>query len=195
MKTHSNAPRQKFHRDKPSLIKLVHVAKREIKMEDEIYRDVLTRTTGKNSCKDMNIAELEAVLAAMKGYGFKPQATVASAAKNNTRLNRAVSLGELAANAAKRKSAAGNDKNRQARPLADDPQSRKIRSLWLELRDLGGLRDASETALAHWVKNQTGIEALQWLSTAQASKCIDALKSWRDRVKSQLIAAKGEIDD
>lgn len=67
------------------------------------------------------------------------------------------------------------------REPADDPQSKKIRALWLELHELGIVRDASETALAHFIKRQTGVEALQWLTTAQASHCIEALKAWKQR--------------
>ncbi|WP_258378583.1 regulatory protein GemA [Pseudomonas aeruginosa] len=37
--------------------------------------------------------------------------------------------------------------NRQSRPLADDSQSRKIRSLWLEMHQQGIVNDPSERAL------------------------------------------------
>jgi phage gp16-like protein len=72
---------------------------------------------------------------------------------------------------------------RHQRPMARDPQSRKIRSLWLELKDLGELRDASEDALARYVENQTGAKALQWLSSEQASTVIEHLKAWARRVR------------
>ena len=65
--------------------------------------------------------------------------------------------------------------------LASDGQSKMIRALWLELRDAGVLRDPSEQGLAMFIKRQTGVERLEWLSTAKASQVIEALKAWVDR--------------
>lgn len=69
-----------------------------------------------------------------------------------------------------------------ARKLADDAQSKKIRSLWLSMHDEGIVRDPSETSLANYVKRLTGVEALQWLDTRQASGVIEALKKWQGRL-------------
>ncbi len=62
--------------------------------------------------------------------------------------------------------------------LASDGQSKMIRGLWLELRDAGVLRDPSEQGLATFIKRQTGVERLEWLSTSKASQVIEALKAW-----------------
>lgn len=67
------------------------------------------------------------------------------------------------------------------RALADDAQSKMIRALWLELHQAGVVRSAEESALAAYIKRMTGVEALQWLSTAQASTVIEALKKWLQR--------------
>lgn len=67
-------------------------------------------------------------------------------------------------------------------PQADDNQSKKIRALWLELHDLGAVKNPSERALAKYVERQTGILALQWLSTEQSSKVIESLKKWKLRI-------------
>lgn len=69
----------------------------------------------------------------------------------------------------------------QTRKLADDAQSRLIRSLWLQLHDLGAVRDPSEQAMASFVTRQTKISALQWLSSSQASRVIESLKKWVSR--------------
>jgi phage gp16-like protein len=69
------------------------------------------------------------------------------------------------------------------RTLAGDPQSKLIRALWLELHELGAVRSPSESSLANYVKRQTGVEDLHWLSSAQSSRVIEALKLWRKRVK------------
>lgn len=71
------------------------------------------------------------------------------------------------------------------RPMAEDRQSKLIRSLWLQLHQAGKVSDPSESALAHWAKGQlnssSGIEALQWLSVLQKSRLIESLKSWIER--------------
>lgn len=73
---------------------------------------------------------------------------------------------------------------RRTRSLADDAQSRKIRSLWLTLHGLGAVRDSSEAALGRYVMGATRVAALQWLSTSQASQVIEQLKQWQRRVES-----------
>lgn len=69
-----------------------------------------------------------------------------------------------------------------------DPQSRKIRSLWLELKGMGELRNASEEALlAYVVKRTAPVKSLDNLSPASASFVIEQLKKWADRVEARLI--------
>lgn len=58
---------------KTALIAKIHIAKKTLCLDDDTYRDVLRlATSGKTSCKDMDIAELERVLYAMQKKGFKP---------------------------------------------------------------------------------------------------------------------------
>ena len=68
------------------------------------------------------------------------------------------------------------------RKLADDDQSKMIRGLWIELHQLGAVRDSSEKALASYVKRMTNVAALQWLDVKQAQLVIEALKKWRERI-------------
>ncbi|MFH1796292.1 MAG: regulatory protein GemA [Pseudomonadota bacterium] len=60
----------------------IHVAKKQLGLDDDTYRDLLGRVTGKRSAKDMSDAERKAVLDEMRrqgaGTGFK-------AASNGTR--------------------------------------------------------------------------------------------------------------
>lgn len=54
-------------------IKLIHVARRSLGLDDETYRAFLgTVLPGKSSCRDMNAQQLRAVLDAMKKRGFRP---------------------------------------------------------------------------------------------------------------------------
>jgi len=73
-------------------------------------------------------------------------------------------------------------KAKTTRPLASDQQSKMIRALWLDLHKLGAVADPSEAALASYVKRITSVDALQWLTSAQASRVIETLKKWQDRL-------------
>lgn len=74
----------------------------------------------------------------------------------------------------------------QTRTLASDPQSRLIRALWLTLHQAGKVRDPSERSLGHYVKRQTGVDRLDWLSVQQARTVIEALKGWAARTGVKL---------
>ena len=56
---------------KDNLIRLIHVGKTKVGLSEDDYRLLLLNVTDKLSCKDMSIRELEAVLKAIKGLGFK----------------------------------------------------------------------------------------------------------------------------
>lgn len=73
--------------------------------------------------------------------------------------------------------------DKSVRKLAGDAQSKKIRALWLDMHDQCIVRNPSEASLAAYVKRLTGVEALQWLDSKQASGVIEALKKWQQRVK------------
>lgn len=134
-------------------IKLIHVARREMRMDDETYRLMLSGMAGLDgatSTADLSVPNLQRVLEQLKQRGFKPRPN-----KIGTR------------------------------PRANDEQSKKIRSLWLELHDLGAVRDSSEEALANFVKSMTKVSALQWLNVTQASRVIENLKQWQHRVTNK----------
>ncbi len=133
------------------LIKLIHVARRDLQMDEDTYRLMLAGMKGLDgatSTADLSVPNLYRVLEQLKAKGFKVR-----------------------------------PKGKGKRPQAADPQSKKIRSLWLTLRDQGAVNDASEEALVAFVKNMTGVEALQWLSGEQASQVIENLKQWAGRTK------------
>ncbi len=135
-----------MQQNRQHLIRLIHVGKRDLAMDDDTYRAVLRRIGGKASSSDLTIPALQKVLEHMKVSGF------------NVR------------------SKAGG------RPQANDAQSKMIRGLWLQLTNMGVVRNASEAALATFVQRMTKVSTLQWLSTAQASQVIEHLKEWRHRV-------------
>ncbi|PTQ91238.1 gp16 family protein [Agitococcus lubricus] len=138
---------------KPRLIQLIHIAKSQLGMDDDTYRNMLKQLTQKDSTKLLTVGQLNRVVAHLQVLGFKIQT-----------------------------------KHKQPAPKIFDPQSKKIRALWLELHRLGHIQDSSEAALAAYVKRITSIESLAWLSTAQASQVIETLKNWLLRVESKKTA-------
>ncbi|EPD3104502.1 gp16 family protein [Salmonella enterica] len=82
-----------------------------------------------------------------------------------------------------------SSKARTTRPLADYPQAKKLRALWLEMYAQGIVRDSSEEALRRWVKRETGVDGLQWLESDKASMAIERLKKWQE---SRLKKLRGE---
>lgn len=73
-----------------NLIKLIHVARRELALDDDTYRVMIGRVVpGKTSCRDLKPAELERVLQAMQEQGFKrrqPSRTVPAGVTDKIRV-------------------------------------------------------------------------------------------------------------
>lgn len=125
----------------------IHIAKKDLGLDDETYRALLQRVAGVQSARDLDAKGCSTVLAEFYRSGWRPKPP----------------------------------RSKQGATLANDPQSRKIRALWLTLFDAGVVRDASEQALGRYCKRQTGVERLHWLSAGQARKLIEALKQWGAR--------------
>lgn len=54
-------------------LKLVHIGRRDLGLDDDMYRDLLEQITGKRSAKGQSDVQLNAVVAEMKRRGFKPK--------------------------------------------------------------------------------------------------------------------------
>lgn len=156
------------------LIRLIHVARRELGMQDEDYRTMLRGMTalgGKTSSADLGIRGLELVRDALiaKGFVVKPKA-----AKTKPISIKAPT---------------------KTRPLADDAQSKMIRHRWLQMHAQGIVRDPSEASLAAYVCRIAKIEALQWLNSDQASNVIETLKKWQKRALKSANGLNRELSD
>lgn len=141
------------------LIRLIHVAKRDLSMDDDTYRAILQRIGKKASSADLTIPELEKVLEHLKRSGFKVRSKAKPA------------------------------QAKPSRPLAQDGESKKIRALWLFLHELGAVKNPSEEALATYVKRIAGVDALQWISGEQAERLIETMKKWAMRFLPQAVQA------
>lgn len=53
------------------MIKLIHIAKKQLCLCDDDYRALLEGTVKKSSCADMSLLELESVMRVMRQLGFR----------------------------------------------------------------------------------------------------------------------------
>ncbi|KAF7600607.1 MAG: hypothetical protein CGU28_03215 [Candidatus Dactylopiibacterium carminicum] len=145
--------------DRIRLIRLIHVGRRELAMDENTYRSIIREKTrgAHDSAADCSVTQLERVIAHLKSAGFKVKVNAS----------------------------AGTQRRGGNRAMADDDQSRMIRGIWLELHGMGIIRDPSEQAMAAFVCRHTKIEALQWLSSKQASSVIEHMKKWRNRILTE----------
>lgn len=54
------------------LLALVHIGAKSLGLDEDAYRALLVRATGKKSAAEMDEAELARVVAAMRALGFRP---------------------------------------------------------------------------------------------------------------------------
>ncbi|NVN93242.1 MAG: DUF1018 domain-containing protein [Desulfuromonadales bacterium] len=60
-----------------------------------------------------------------------------------------------------------------------------LRGLWIELHNLGAVKDPSEKALCSFVKRMTRKDALQWLTDRDVTVVKKALVDWTNRVMEE----------
>ncbi len=147
--------------NRKSALAQIHIAKKQLKLDDDIYRDTLQQISGKRSCSDMHISELYKVLSHFEKCGFKRKAPTTRRAK------------------------------KQYSPKASGKVIDVMRAIWIEMYQQGIIKDGSEQALTHWAKHQSsklnggvGIDELEWLEHDKqlASKVLERLKQWQRRV-------------
>lgn len=82
---------------KKILMAKIHIAKKDLHLDDDTYRDVLWRVTGKRSCKDMTIAQLQDVVKDMQNSGFKPKTAPKHGSKPNVTKRRQALISKIEA--------------------------------------------------------------------------------------------------
>lgn len=134
----------------------VKIAAKELLLDDDTYRAMLTRITGRSSAALCNEAQLGLVLDEMKAKGWKPRVV-----QGGRKGPRAPGAGK-------------------AQP-AQSPMARKARAMWISLHQLGAVRDPRESALEAFGRRQLGVDKLVWADEGQAYRLIEALKAMADR--------------
>lgn len=69
------------------LMAQIHIAKKDLGLDDESYRAILWRVSQKESCADMTVTQLVDVVKEMKRLGFKVQSTARSKANHGKKPN------------------------------------------------------------------------------------------------------------
>jgi len=138
----------------PIQIKLIHTLKGALSLDDDTYRTILSGYGVKSSTK------LSPLKAAQLIKDLEEKAT--------------------AAGVWKKKPAA---RAQSVRRLADDPQSRMLRGMWIDLFEMGVVRNPAESALCAFGKRLTRKDALQWYSDRDVTVVKEALKQMGARGK------------
>lgn len=142
----------------------IHIARKQLGMDEVEYRAMLAGQTGKNSCKNMTLSELFQVEAYLKKLGFKP------VAKRSSRTNKRYSP------------------KSKGRPVD------VLRAIWIQMAQDGFIRDGSENALERWVVRMSaiynrgqGIEKVDWLMRhpVVCQQLLESLKKWQQRALRQ----------
>jgi phage gp16-like protein len=135
-----------------NLIAKIHLAKKDLGFDDDRYRALLMGVTGKSSCRDMTYLELVDVLDAFVKEGFV--VTV------------------------KKKPSRSGKPETATRKIENTPGQKKIFKLWFLLAD-AGFTNRGARYLNAFIKKQTGIEAIEWVKSANDERAvIEALKGW-----------------
>lgn len=138
-----------------ALLAKVHLAKKDLRLDDDTYRDILELITGRRSSAECSVGELETLVAHFRAQGFVPK--VVGAGKSGT--------------------APVPGRGR----AADHPVAKKARAMWISLHQLGEVENPSEQALEAFAKRQLRVERMQWMDQSLGFKLIEALKDWAER--------------
>ncbi len=130
----------------------VQIARRDLGLDEDTYRAMLSRITGRASASDCTDAQLGAVLDELKAKGWKPKVVKGG---------RIARLGKPA--------------------TAGQPVAKKARAMWISLHQLGVVRDPSEAALEAFACRQLGIERMRWMVASDGYAVIEALKAMAER--------------
>ncbi len=132
-----------------ALLARLHIARKELGLDEETYRAALQRIAGASSARDLSDEAIERVLAEFRRRGWRP---------------------------GKARPARSSRGGRRWRPPAKHAHQRKVWALWGELKRQGVWRDPNPASLVKFVRRLTGVDDPDWLTPAQSNKVIEALK-------------------
>lgn len=153
----------------PQLIRLIHIAKSQLKLDDETYRVLLANAAnGKTSCSVMSYQELQDVYSEFQQRGFK------------RRFNKPATRVKL---------------DSKGRSRAEEIP--KIRAIWNTMFLHGFVGSDDELALNAYVKRMTsqlnkgvGVAEVGWLDGWLAFRVLECIKQWHIRLMIKSMIAR-----
>lgn len=149
--------------ERKRLIKLIHIAKAQLGLDDESYRGLLQECAGVESSKNLDAMGFKKVIGELERLGFR------------------VGAGKVS----------GKSLSPRTRHLADGQRkpSAVLVAIWIEMGKAGVIVDASHQALQAFVLKQIGsrqavlpgVDPLDTLTPTQVNACRKGLEEWRDR--------------
>ncbi|MBF0095445.1 MAG: regulatory protein GemA [Alphaproteobacteria bacterium] len=139
------------------LVAMVHIAKKDLRLDDETYQSILTRVTGQNSTKGMSDRQLAAVVADFKRLGWTPKPSSHPPATDGRRWRGPSRKGYV----------------------------RLLYALWGELARTAKLDKPGPEGLRAFVKSKAEVDDPEFLTSAAATPLIEALKGWIEREKAK----------
>ncbi|MBI4384800.1 MAG: regulatory protein GemA [Nitrospinae bacterium] len=149
---------------KRELLALVHIAKKELNLPDDIYRDILFVQFGKETARDLSAEEIFALLDHFRSLGWK---------SNSGRPLAEGSQRAAGPSAASRLRGGGNRVPTIAPERATPAQRRKIETLWMRGE---GVRTKSREALRHFLNNRFHVASLGSVRPRQVTAILSALR-------------------
>ena len=132
----------------------IHIAKAELRWDDDLYRDVLYSVCRVRSSALLDFTGRKRFLAHLRACGWKGGA----------------------------KAHAGASKPVTARVRAPlTARQKKMWSLWQQLADASLVENRKMVGLLAFVKRQTGVDRLEWLNLPQEQLVVESLKQWVHR--------------
>ena len=133
----------------------IHVAKKQLDMDEDAYRDMLQRTVGQRTSKGLSDAQCGKVLEEFRRLGFPSTSSGQARSTSSGQAPRRKLEGKYAA---------------------------KLQALWIAAWNLGITRSRDDAALIAFVRRQTGIDHVRFVRDQDdATKAIEALKGWMTR--------------
>lgn len=138
----------------------VHVAKKQLGLDDETYRAVLQRAAGITSVADAGPSHFDAILAEFRRLGWKPVSATPKGGKG------------------------------PRRPLSNNAQIRMIFAVWGDISPMLAVGDESAlrsfvTRMTKTEANPLGVSDPNFLKGEQTGKVLEGLKAWRARLRAQ----------
>lgn len=134
---------------------LIHIAKKELHLDDQIYRDILFSLFKKGSARDLAPDEVSQLINHFKILGWKPVVNSANSDKKSTSpISGFESLG--------------------LRPgMASPAQLRKIVAMWMTGK---GVHQKTMLSLRHFLGNRFHISDLRFVKAEQVTAILAAIR-------------------